>query len=305
MRIGLGIAQAHFESKRPAFWTPDVSRCTTEPSIPCDRLIDEFGKNRTVESLKPTDFSTLRATFAKQWGPVRLGNEINRVRGIFKYAYEMDFIEKPVKFGPTFTRPNTRTMRKHRAEQPKKFFSAEEIRSMLKVAQPAMKGMVLLGVNCGYGPYDCGRLKKKYLDLENGFIDFARPKTGVARRNPIWPETVNAIQEAMSPDDEELVLVTYRGTPWVNDKDQMVSEAMKKVMEDANCYVRRRGHYALRHVLETVGGESRDQVAVDALMGHIDGSMAERYREGISDERLVAVSNHVRQWLYGNEVVPC
>ena len=42
----------------------------------------------------------------------------------------------------------------------------------------------------------------------------------------------------------------------------------------------------LRHVFETIGGESRDQVAVDHIMGHADQSMAAHYRERISDERL-------------------
>jgi hypothetical protein len=33
-------------------------------------------------------------------------------------------------------------------------------------------------------------------------------------------------------------------------------------------------------------------------MGHADGSMASVYRERISDERLKAVVEHVRQWLF-------
>ena len=57
--------------------------------------------------------------------------------------------------------------------------------------------------------------------------------------------------------------------------------------------------YTIRHVFETQAGESRDQVAVDAIMGHADSSMAAAYRERISDERLVAVVEHVRnKWLF-------
>ena len=61
----------------------------------------------------------------------------------------------------------------------------------------------------------------------------------------------------------------------------------------------RRGHtfYALRHTFETIGGESRDQVAVDAIMGHSREDMASVYRERIGDDRLRAVVEHVRQWL--------
>ena len=53
----------------------------------------------------------------------------------------------------------------------------------------------------------------------------------------------------------------------------------------------RRGHtfYALRHTFETIGGESRDQVAVDAIMGHSREDMASVYRERIGDDRLRAV----------------
>ena len=34
------------------------------------------------------------------------------------------------------------------------------------------------------------------------------------------------------------------------------------------------GYYTLRHKFETVAGESKDQVAVNAIMGHVDNSMA-------------------------------
>jgi integrase len=56
--------------------------------------------------------------------------------------------------------------------------------------------------------------------------------------------------------------------------------------------------YALRHTFETIAGESRDQVAVDAIMGHVDQSMAAAYRERISNDRLTHVANTVRSWLF-------
>jgi integrase len=59
-----------------------------------------------------------------------------------------------------------------------------------------------------------------------------------------------------------------------------------------------RGFYALRHTFETIGGESKDQVAVNAVMGHVDNTMSATYRERISDERLQAVVGVVRAWLW-------
>jgi hypothetical protein len=39
-------------------------------------------------------------------------------------------------------------------------------------------------------------------------------------------------------------------------------------------------------------------VAVNAIMGHVDETMAGIYREEVGDDRLLAVVNHVKQWLF-------
>jgi integrase len=77
-------------------------------------------------------------------------------------------------------------------------FEAEEIRQMLAAASPQLKAMILLGINAGLGNTDCGRLPLSALDLERGWLTYPRPKTGVARRCPLWAETVEAIREALA-----------------------------------------------------------------------------------------------------------
>jgi hypothetical protein len=46
----------------------------------CERIINQFGKPRRVDSLAPLDFEKLRAALGKTWGPVAVGNEVNRIR---------------------------------------------------------------------------------------------------------------------------------------------------------------------------------------------------------------------------------
>jgi hypothetical protein len=53
-----------------------------------------------------------------------------------------------------------------------------------------------------------------------------------------------------------------------------------------------------RYTFETIAGESRDQAAVDRVMGHTDNSMSVNYRHRISDERLQHVNDFVREWLW-------
>ena len=81
--------------------------------------------------------------------------------------------------------------------------------------------------------------------------------------------------------------------------DNPVSKEVRKLLNKLG--IKRKGvsFYSLRHVFETIGGECRDQVAVDAVMGHADESMSARYREHIGDDRLQAVVNVVRGWLFG------
>src|SRR5690606_4631302 len=116
--------------------------------------------------------------------------------------------------------------------------------------------------------------------------------------------------KAKSRADEPLAFLTRQGRPWVRMTPTGSDDPKKPEWSPIDSValmfgrllteldVKRPGlnFYALRHTFETVAGESRDQVAVDAVMGHDPGDMASRYRERISDERLVAVTNHVHGW---------
>jgi integrase len=171
-----------------------------------------------------------------------------------------------------------------------------------------MKAMILLGVNCGYGNCDVGTLPISTIDFDKGWASYPRPKTGVERRCPLWPETIAAIKEALAkrptpkdPADSELVFVTKYGGRWFKGTlDNPISKEMRKLLDslDINGH---RNFYALRHTFETAGAEGRDQVAVDHIMGHVRDDMASVYRERISDERLQAVVNTVHDWLWPPE----
>src|SRR5262249_3126960 len=114
---------------------------------------------------------------AKRWGPVRLGNAVQRLRTVFKHALDARLIAAPVCFGPAFVRPSKKVLRVHRAAQGPKLFRADEVRRQLDAADGQLKAMVLLGINCGFGPTDCAKVPRSALDLEGGWVDYPRPKT--------------------------------------------------------------------------------------------------------------------------------
>jgi integrase len=272
-----------------------------------DELVAQMGKTRIVTDLDADDFSTLRTKMAKKWGPHRLKKSVQYIRSIFKHAYESGLIERPMRFGPGFKRPSVKTLRLHRAQQGVKLFSAEEVRKLLAAAGTPLRAMLLLGINCGFGNADCGKLPMTALDLDRGWVDYPRPKTGIPRRCPLWPETVEAINESVAgrsePKNEEnasLVFVTKYGKPWAKDvADSPVTKETRKLLDSLGLNGHR-NFYTLRHTFRTVADEAKDQPAADFIMGHARDDMASVYRERISDARLKTVTDHVRKWLFSS-----
>ncbi len=93
-------------------------------------------------------------------------------------------------------------MRKHRAKAGVKMFEADELRRLIDAAKTPLRAMILLGVNCGFWNSDCASLPLSAVNLDKGWVEFPRPKTGVSRRCPLWPETVAAIREAIAQRPE-------------------------------------------------------------------------------------------------------
>jgi integrase len=273
-------------------------------------LISTFGANRLVDDLGPDDFARLRSAMAHRWGPTRMVTETTRVKSVFKHGTENGLIEKAVRYGTEFKAPSKAVLRRHRAQSGGKMLEAAELRAIIDAADPLMKAMVLLGVNAGMGNTDCATLPMYAVDLKGGWITYARPKTGVARRAPLWPETLESLRAVFEsrpkPKEYEhcgLFFLNTRGTAFIRVTDKnhtdLISLRFTALLKKLGMHRPGLGYYCLRHVFRTIADAARDPVAIDLIMGHADPSMGAVYRERIDDARLVAVVNHVRDWLKG------
>lgn len=169
-------------------------------------------------------------------------------------------------------------------------FEAAYICTTLHEALLPFKAMVLLSINGGFGNSNCGTFPLSAVNLEDGWNDHPRSKTGVERRYPQWSKTVEVVHEAtdsrpkiVKDGGDELVFLTRCGLPWAKQTNaNSVSREFHKLGElmDPKAAEKNREispvklHRpelecdALRHTFETIGGKSRDQVAVDHIMGH-------------------------------------
>ncbi len=279
------------------------------------RLAKVFGHKTPVDTLVADDFRHLRAGIAKDWGPVRLGNEIQRVRTVFKFAYDSGLIDKPPRVGADFKKPSAKVLRKARAARGLRMFERDELLAVLAVATVNANAMILLGINCGMGNSDVGFLPTEAIDLKRRWLTYPRPKTGVNRRIPLWPETVAALKAAQAqrptpndPEDKPLFFISRHGKGYADTRGYRVGSEMTITLDKAKVDgkpVKRQGltFYGLRHTFQTIAEGARDLAAVQAIMGHAASSsdMSASYRERVDDERLQVVVNYVRTWLFGVE----
>src|SRR6185295_11006258 len=232
---------------------------------------------------------------------------------------------------PEFVKPPKRAMRQAKHARAEQMFDPPEIKALLEAAGPQMRAMILLGLNAGLGNTDVATLPKSAVNLKKARLDFPRPKTGVARRAVLWPETVAALKvvEGIRPKakvagDDKLVFITKYGKPWVKVdppkrtkvgvgvntrvgqtarvavvKDAVVLE-FGKLMRATKTHITGRGFYALRHTFRTVADEIGDRRAIDLIMGHENGNdISTHYVERIGDDRLMKVVEHVRRQILG------
>ncbi len=287
----------------------------------CKNIVEYFGADRLVESVTIDDFANYRAKLGDGKGVKTLGTAVRMCRMVFGFAYDLELIERPVRFGKAFKEPTKKSHRVERARKQRehglKMFEAAEIQTLLAEATDNMRAMILLAINSGMGASDISALPSTFIDEE--WIDYARIKTGIPRRIPLWNETREALATVVDRQDgtqrtvetDGLVFVTKYGLPFVRtgpsgtSNIDSVCTGFNKLLKSCDLKRHGVGFYALRHTFETIAGGCGDQVAVDAIMGHSADDMASLYRERIEDKRLQQVTNYVRKWLWTRPCEAC
>lgn len=274
------------------------------------QIVEHFGRNTDPAQLRPTDFAAFRVQIAGQYSQSRLSKIVIVTRMIFKWAFESEHLERIPRFGPDFSVATNRAKRIERASRAKKLFSASDLRALIAAADPKWKAMVLLAINGGLGNADVSRLTVE--QASGPWLETSRGKTGIDRRIPLWAETQAAIKaylpERSTPKagNESLLFLSGHGGPMLGISDSgvrgdLVASGFRRLAIAAEIHQNGMGFYWLRHTFQTTADGSKDPIAVSAIMGHVDSSMAGQYRESIDDKRLLSVVNHVRRWLHGKE----
>lgn len=284
------------------------------------RFSEVVGDQRRVHSLAPADFAKAREQLAVTCGPDAMNRNLTLIRQMFKWGVKELLIPAEPPYGHSFAKESRKNVRKsHRdatAKHGRKVFSPVEIQKLVSIAPPQLKAMILLAVNAGFANTDCAVLPKSAVNLDTGFIEWRREKTGIDRRCPLWPVTVDAVREAInarpkakSDEHDGLAFLTAFGVPWVREKLRIAGASpvsivdsigmMFKKLQPADMLQTQRGFQSLRRTFATFADAAGDDAAKDFIMGHADDEVARRYVQGIEDHRLYSVTDYVHLKIFG------
>lgn len=290
---------------------------------------DVVGDETRVDELAPLHFAGVRLAWSKRFGPDRLKKFIGTVRSMFNWARRPPFRLPEPDYGDEFDPPRKVDFRlnrkEHRERNGVKLFTPAEVGKLLAKSDRAMRAMILLALNGGFGNTDVSALPRSVVDLEGGWIDYARSKTGTDRRVPLWPETIKALRDVFNYHPKSrvrpevfaspaLVFLTRKGRPYI--EQTRGRQSGKLLHKDdvstrfnvfcAACGLSRqgRGFYSLRRTFRTLADEHGDQRAAARVMGHEVGDVGGIYVLHVSDARLRALTDSVRLRLFGSQSGP-
>ena len=261
-----------------------------------NRLMSFLGQGCKIESISTLDLQNYKRKLQSHYASAdRLNLNISDMKAMFHWARRNDVLE---------TIPNIDAISKGKIVHKEMYtFNSEQIKKLLSAADVKIQAMIWLGLNCGFGCTDCGKLEWKDLDLKNGRVRLPRNKTGTRRDFPLWPETIQALKEL--PRSGQLVFYTSEGHPWVTTvvktksngereytSVNRITPTFSRLMKKVGMHVPKgTGFYALRRTAATMAARSGDPFAVQRLLGHVDLTMATRYVQDVSEQTDRVIEN--------------
>jgi integrase len=190
----------------------------------------------------------------REYSPESINHFLSGVRSIFNFAEDTGLIEKSPRLRRIKNEPIPKT-----GSQNKPLYTQDDIQKLLEKAELQMRTMILLALNCGFGPKDIHDLT--WDDIDGERVTLPRSKTGVCQTFLLWPETkmlLDMIRKERYPQTDRVskqvnkqsenghvFLTRFKGL-WVKDA---IAEQFHKLCIKANvsCY----GFYRLRHCAST------------------------------------------------------
>lgn len=340
-RVGLdrrGISREtynEYEAALQAFCDHLYAPAKGEERVPLGQL--------RYRQLTRDHFASFDASLSKRYGILRQMKWLVTVRSAFKMLAQPPTRLPLPDYGDQFSLPTKRERRlakaKHRHKHGPKLFEPDEakalligrlrtpdemavqaarraggphkglprkIRRRIRGAGPALRAMILLALNAGFGNTDVGELTIPIImrALRTEWIDYERGKTGARRLAWLWPETRSALRRYIrhwrplpaAPEFADVLFLTEYGNPYITETKDQVAIRSDAVIRRLGLLRLGRNFYSLRRTYRSIAAEIGKELVIDLSMGHAeDGEdMAKVYTVAELRVELKKIALHVR-----------
>jgi integrase len=265
--------------------------------ISCLRKFVSFiGQHRKIDEISTLDLQNYKRRLKRVYNSAhRINLNISIMKTMFHWAKKNDMLD----YIPNIDAISSAKI----IHKQRHVFTSEQIHRLFAFADVQMKAMIWLGLNCGFGCTDCAELKWSDLDIVNGRVKLARGKTGVSRDLPLWPETMQSLENIpksgklvfSSPGNKPLIRTTCQISKDGSGKYSninLVTSRFGKLMKKAAIRVPKgTGFYTLRRTAATIAARSGDPFAVQRLLGHANLKMATRHVQDVSKQTDRVIEN--------------
>jgi len=284
-------------------------------------FVSLVGATAQVSDLKPEHFAAYHDTLIndRKLGRHRRRTVLAYIKAMLNWGAGQGWYPAPT-YGNGFTAPDTSpdAMRQAKARAGEKDFSklivtGAQVATLLARASVNYRAIILMGINCGLGPADLGRLTWGHVNMDTGELDMPRGKTGTERRGYLWKRTRKALLASRNlkhtkadwaaNGNAALVFRTRKNRPLYQEVkgettfkiDQTVSGSFSKLAKGMEGVT----FYRLRHTFKTLGKKARDPDALNLMMGHRERTTGETYdHEHVDLARLRRVALAVKRGLW-------
>ena len=275
-------------------------------------LLTILGRSTIVEELTSNDFARVQKELHKGRKLQTVKNLIVNIKIIFNFAFDRDLILAPMKYGREF-HISKREVAKSKVDEPTFFFSPEQLRELYQAADTRTRAMLLLGINGALGNRDVALMRERHIDFENGWVNYPRRKTGQPRAFPLWPETVEAIREAIKirpvsklVEDRDCIFIGRNGFVMQRDKGHgQIKRTFRQLLDRVGDFPAGAGFYSLRRTFVTIARKTGRSLCVKYIAGHAMNDITDGYDcslknagEVFDPAGLVEVILYVRAWLF-------
>jgi len=279
------------------------------------KLIDGLGGSARLTKATPTAWSKVRRLLdlskdeSRRMAPATVKADAARCRAFLNWVKRQRLVAGEIHHAGALDPPAKRELRIAKSAMGSRLWDAGDLRATIEAASVQFKPVLLLAINAAFGIADIAAIKRSQIRPSTEYLDLARNKTGVPRRVWLWPETREAIAVAVAKRAEphrqrfvDRLLLTPRGLPWHRIEDGRPIDSgcseLRRTVERAGLTTPRT-LYDCRRTFRTVASAVCDLEAINCAMGHEGSGEGTTYMQGISDDRIRRVCDHVRQWLFG------